>query len=63
MALASARRPVPADLVDKGEQSLERAIQVAPTYADPYCFKAIIEFRYRNDAAAAKGPVRQLPRR
>jgi tetratricopeptide (TPR) repeat protein len=46
-----------ADLVDKGEQALDRAIQVSPTYADPYCFKAIIEFRYRNDAATAKGPV------
>ena len=28
-----------------------------PSYADPYCFKAIIEFRYRGDAAAAKAPV------
>jgi tetratricopeptide (TPR) repeat protein len=46
-----------ADLVDKGEQALDRAIQVSPTYADPYCFKAIIEFRYRNDPATAKGPV------
>ena len=34
-----------------------------PTYADPYCFKAIIEFRYRGDAAAAKAPGRHLPRR
>lgn len=46
-----------ADLVDRGEQLLDRAIQVAPSYADPYCFKAIIEFRYRGDATAAKGPV------
>ena len=30
---------------------------MSPSYADPYCFKAIIEFRYRGDAAAAKGPV------
>lgn len=45
------------DLVDRGEQLLDRAIRVAPSYADPYCFKAIIEFRYRGDAAAAKGPV------
>ena len=45
------------DLVDRGEQALDRAIAVSPTYADPYCFKAIIEFRYRGDAAAAKGPV------
>jgi hypothetical protein len=46
-----------ADLVDRGEELLDRAIAVAPGYADPYCFKAIIEFRYRGDAAAAKAPV------
>ena len=36
---------------------LDRAIAVVPNYADPYCFKAIIEFRYRSDAAAAQQPV------
>jgi hypothetical protein len=46
-----------ADLVDRGEELLDRAIAVAPGYADPHCFKAIIEFRYRSDATAAKAPV------
>lgn len=46
-----------ADLVERGEELLDRAIAVAPTYADPYCFKAVIQFRYRADAAAAKAPV------
>ena len=46
-----------ADIVDRGEGLLDRAIAAQPAYADPYCFKAIIEFRYRADAAAAKGPV------
>ena len=45
------------DLVDRGEAFLDRAIAASPDYADPYCFKAIIEFRYRGDAAAAKAPV------
>jgi hypothetical protein len=45
------------DLVDRGEAFLDRAIAASPDYADPYCFKAIIEFRYRGDAAAAKPPV------
>ena len=52
-----------ADLVDSGEQALDRAIQVSPTYADPYCFKAIIEFRYRGDAAGGQGAGRHVPRR
>jgi hypothetical protein len=46
-----------ADLVDRGEAFLDRAIAADPDYVDPYCFKAIIQFRYRGDAAAAKGPV------
>src|SRR5215471_9628536 len=28
------------DLIQSGEQSLQRAIQVAPSYADPFCFEA-----------------------
>jgi hypothetical protein len=44
-------------LMVQGEQSIDRAIVVAPTYADPYCFKAIIRFRFYGDAAGAKGPV------
>jgi len=46
-----------ADLVDRGEEYLDRAIAADPDYADPYCFKAVIQFRYRGDAAAAKGPI------
>jgi len=47
------------DLVQKGEQSLQRAMQVAPTYADPFCFEAIVRFRLFADAAGASGPVNQ----
>jgi hypothetical protein len=45
------------ELMAQAEHSLDRAISVAPTYADPYCFKAIIRFRFYNDAAGAKGPI------
>jgi hypothetical protein len=44
-------------LMVQGEHSIDRAIAVAPTYADPYCFKAIIRFRFYDDAVGAKGPV------
>jgi tetratricopeptide (TPR) repeat protein len=47
------------DLVQKGEESLQRAMQVAPTYADAYCFEAIIRFRMFSDAAGASAPVQQ----
>ncbi len=30
-----------------------QAIDMEPDYADPYCFQAIIEFQFREDAAAA----------
>jgi len=33
--------------------ALDRAIQMDPRYPDPHCFIGIIEFRFRNDAAAA----------
>ena len=56
-SLASERPPGAADRLHKGEQSIDRAIAVAPGYADPYCFKAIIRFRFYSDAAGAKGPV------
>jgi hypothetical protein len=48
-----------ADLVQSGEQSIQRAMQVAPTYADPFCFEAIIRFRMYNDAAGAAPAVNQ----
>jgi hypothetical protein len=44
-------------LMAQAEQSIDRAMSVAPTYADPYCFKAIIRFRFYDDAAGAKGPI------
>lgn len=33
--------------------ALTQAIDIDPTYADPYCFVAIIEYNFRNDADAA----------
>ena len=48
-----------ADLVQKGEASLQRAMQVAPSYADPFCFEAIVRFRMFNDATGASAPVQQ----
>jgi tetratricopeptide (TPR) repeat protein len=47
------------DLVQKGEQSLQRAMQVAPSYADAFCFEAIVRFRMFGDAAGASAPVQQ----
>jgi hypothetical protein len=44
-------------LMVQAEQSIDHAIAIAPTYADPYCFKAIIRFRFYDDAAGAKGPI------
>jgi hypothetical protein len=46
-----------ADLIQSGEQSLQRAMQVAPSYADPFCFEAIVRFRIANDAAGASPAV------
>jgi hypothetical protein len=45
------------DLVNRGEQSLQRAMQVAPSYADPFCFEAIVRFRMMNDAPGASPAV------
>jgi hypothetical protein len=45
------------DLVDQGEASLARAIEVAPGYADPQCFTAIVRFRLRDDPAGAKAAL------
>jgi tetratricopeptide (TPR) repeat protein len=46
-----------ADLVDQGEANLQRAIEVAPGYADPQCFTAIVRFRLRDDPAGAKAAL------
>jgi hypothetical protein len=47
------------DLLQSGEQSLQRAMQVAPSYADPFCFEAIVRFRIGNDPAGASSAVNQ----
>jgi len=47
------------DLIQSGEQSLQRAMQVAPSYADPFCFEAIVRFRVGNDPAGASSAVNQ----
>ncbi|HEY1278286.1 MAG TPA: hypothetical protein VGF22_01345 [Acidimicrobiales bacterium] len=47
------------DLLQSGEQSLQRAMQVAPSYADPFCFEAIVRFRVGNDPAGASSAVNQ----
>ncbi|MGA9275471.1 hypothetical protein [Ilumatobacter sp.] len=39
--------------------ALDQAIEFEPTYADPYCFIAIIEFNFRDDADAALPFVEQ----
>ncbi len=39
--------------------ALDQAIEMDPTYADPYCFAAIIEFNFRGDADAALPFVEQ----
>lgn len=39
--------------------ALNQAIDMEPTYADPYCFAAIIEFNFRGDADAALPYVEQ----
>lgn len=39
--------------------ALNQAIDMEPTYADPYCFAAIIEFNFREDANAALPYVEQ----
>lgn len=39
--------------------ALNQAIEMEPTYADPYCFAAIIEFNFRGDADAALRYVEQ----
>ena len=46
-----------ADLIERGEASLDRAIEVAPDYADAQCFKAVVRFSMHEDAEGAKGPI------
>jgi hypothetical protein len=39
--------------VDAARLALAQAIELEPDYADPQCFLAIIEYSFRDDAAAA----------
>ena len=39
--------------LDAARLALSQAIELEPEYADPYCFMAIIEFEFSNDADAA----------
>ncbi len=41
------------DRLDAARLALAQATEIEPDYADPQCFLAIIEFQFRNDAAAA----------
>lgn len=39
------------------EALLDNAIRLQPSYADPKCFKAVVRFRFFEDAAGAKAAV------
>ena len=39
--------------LDAAQLALGQAIEIEPDYADPYCFQAIVEYQFREDAAAA----------
>ncbi len=39
--------------LDAARLALAQAIELEPDYADPHCFLAIIEYSFRDDAAAA----------
>ena len=39
--------------LDAAQLALDQAIDLEPDYADPYCFMAIIEYQFRQDAGAA----------
>jgi len=56
LALGSVGEPdteAAAARLDAAQLALAQAIDMEPAYADPYCFQAIIEFQFRDDAAAA----------
>ena len=39
--------------LDAAQLALAQAIDMEPDYADPYCFQAIVEYQFREDASAA----------
>lgn len=46
-----------ASFLDAARLALAQAIEMDPSYADPYCFLAIIEYQFRDDPDAALGYV------
>jgi tetratricopeptide (TPR) repeat protein len=50
---SSGQLAVDDERLDLALLALNQAIEMEPTYADPYCFAAIIEFNFRGDADAA----------
>lgn len=42
-----------AERIDAAVLALGQATEIEPDYADPYCFLAIVEYQFRDDAAAA----------
>jgi hypothetical protein len=40
-------------VLDASVLALSQAIDLDPDYADPHCFMAIVEYEFRDDAAAA----------
>lgn len=47
------------ELLGQGLLALNQAISIDPTFADPYCFVAIVEYNFNDDAAAAVPFVEQ----
>jgi hypothetical protein len=41
------------ELLDAARLSLTQAIDIDPTYPDPHCFMAIVEYQFRDDPATA----------
>lgn len=56
---SSAELAIDDERLDLALLALNQAIDMEPTYADPYCFAAIIEFNFRGDAEAALPYVEQ----
>lgn len=46
-------QPIDQRLLDASLLALDQAIEIDPTFADPYCFAAIIEFNFNDDAGQA----------
>ncbi|MFK7919595.1 MAG: hypothetical protein AB8G14_16080 [Ilumatobacter sp.] len=51
------------ELLGQGLLALNQAISIDPTFADPYCFVAIIEYNFNDDAVAALPFVEQCESR